>query len=45
MELSALESLKILHRLRIVKMVSPFFYLILFILARNENMHLSLDEF
>ena len=48
-ELAALERLKKSHRLIMEEMTSShflhYFYLILFILARNEDMHKSLDEF
>ena len=43
-ELVALERLKKSHRL-IHHIFSAIFHLILFILAGNENMHKSLDEF
>ena len=49
-ELAALERLKKSHKLIMEKKTSShflrfFFYLILFILAGNEDMHRSLDEF
>ena len=48
-ELSALERLKYPHRLIMGKMMSPLFAvvfdLILLIIARNVNMHESLDKF
>ena len=48
-ELAALEHLKKIHRLIMEKMIhhifSAIFHLILFILAGNEDMHRSLDEF
>ena len=48
-ELAALESLKNPHRLIMGKMMSHFFSailnLILFILAGNDNIHESFDEF
>ena len=48
-ELAALERLKKSHRHILEKMTSSdflrYFYLILFILAGNEGMHRSLDEF
>ena len=48
-ELAALEHLKKSHRLIMEKMTSShfpaFFHPILFILAGNEDMHKSLDEF
>ena len=42
MELAALERLKKIHHHHIF---SAIFHLILFILAGNEDMHKSLDEF
>ena len=44
-ELAALERLKKSHRLIMEKMTSSHFHLIIFILAGNEDMHKSLDEF
>ena len=48
-ELAALDRLKKSHRLIMEKMTSShflrYFSLILFILAGNEDMHKSLDEF